>query len=85
MRLFETPVKSHIADVYDKTGKIVVYDTKSIDTETNMFKTLYTIYGTLDTVDDLDIEQLQQLGCESPQLYNPQESKPIEIGGVWIG
>lgn len=77
--IFLKPIKSHIADVYDTERKIVIYDADSIDTRTNIFKTLYLIYGTLDNVTDLDIKQLQSVGCKNPELYNPDAYGIIEI------
>ncbi|MCM1540370.1 MAG: hypothetical protein NC121_03825 [Blautia sp.] len=83
-KAFEKPVKLHIADAYSKYGKPVVYDADAIDTETDMFKTLYLIYGTIETQEDVDMELLKSMGCMHPELYNPNEGADLLIGGVWL-
>ena len=83
-KALEKPVKLHIADAYTKLGKPVVYDADAIDTKTDMFKTLYLIYGIIDNQEEMDITYIKSLGCKNPKIYNPNEDSSLTIGGIWI-
>ncbi len=84
-KAFDNPIKIHIADAYNSYEKPIVYDADTIDTETDIFKALYLIYGTADTETDINTELLKSLGCKNPQLYNPKKGTELMIGGTWLG
>lgn len=82
---FKKPIKMHIADAYSTRNKPIVYDADTIDTETNEFKTLYLIYGIIDSEENLDINYIKSLGCQNPKIYNPNsEESKLMIGGIWL-
>lgn len=83
-KAFEKPRKLHIAEAYNNYRKPVVYDADTIDTETDMFKTLYLIYGTAESQEDINMELLKEMGCKNPKLYSPNEGADLMIGGVWL-
>lgn len=83
-KALDKPIKLHIADAYTQLGEPVVYDADSIDTTTDMFNTLYLIYGTVDNPANVDVLYLQTLGCINPKVYNPDTVSNLTIGGIWL-